>query len=453
MVAMLLMVGVATWRDARRAVDDSVLAAVPVVSSTTRADLAQTVSQMEARFKAYPNDGDAVIRLAEALIRVQRVNSDAAAVVRAEERLRAFLAQAPDHYEAQRVLGSVLLSQHRFRDALREAGRARAMDPRDGWNYGVIGDAHLELGEYEEAFAAFDRMGALRPGPPAYARVAYALELKGDLEGALGSMRMAADGTSAHDAEGQAWHYAQLGNLLLHRGQIGDARREFERSAFTFPNHPYAMMGLARVKIAEGDDAAALALVHQVHARAPTPELAAIAGDLQARLGRADRVESLYDEAERLERDGWASEEAQPQALARFLAERGRNVSEAVRLGEEAAAKRRDVHTMDALAWAYFNAGRVADAHRAVQVALRAGARETRILYHAAAIHAASGDVSRARDLLARLPAPDVDLDLIASPQARALMERSSLGGQVTKNESAPHLLPCSGQPCDFQRD
>ena len=153
------------------------------------------------------------------------------------------------------------------------------MNPRDAFNYGVIGDAHLELGEYDDGYAAFDQMGALRPGPPAYARVAYALELKGDLDGALDSMRMAADGTSAHDAEAQAWHYAQIGNLLLQRGRLGDARREFERALFTFPNHPYAMGGLARVKIADGDHAGAFAIDQLFADR--TPEMAFMIGDLQ----------------------------------------------------------------------------------------------------------------------------------------------------------------------------
>ena len=32
--------------------------------------------------------------------------------------------------------------------------RARDMRPEDGWNYGVIGDALLELGEYDEASPA-----------------------------------------------------------------------------------------------------------------------------------------------------------------------------------------------------------------------------------------------------------------------------------------------------------
>jgi tetratricopeptide (TPR) repeat protein len=420
-VTTLLMVAVATWRDAMKPAAP-IGAPLAIVESTTRADLSSTIAHLKKRVLAQPEDGQAVVRLAQALIRIQRVDSDAGAVIVAEQHLRAFLAKKPDHYEAQRALGSVLLSQHRFRDAIREGERARAMDPRDAWNYGVIGDGHLELGEYDEAFAAFDRMGALRPGPAAYARVAYALELKGDLDGALSSMRMAADGTSAHDAEGQAWHYAQLGNLLLQRGRIGDARREFERAAFTFPEHPYATAGLARVKIAEGDHAGALALYESMHAKSPTPETAAILGDLQGRLGHPDRAEQMYVEAERLERDGWASEEPQPQALARFLAERGRKIPEAVALAEQAAEKRRDVHTMDALAWAYFRAGRIADAEKASAAALRTGTREPRILYHAAAIRAHAGDAAGARAVLSRLAAPSVELDLMTSRLASTLL-------------------------------
>jgi tetratricopeptide (TPR) repeat protein len=287
------------------------------------------------------------------------------------------------------MLGTVLLSQHRFRDAIREAERAREIEPRDAWNYGVIGDAHLELGEYEGAFAAFDRMSQLRPGPMSYARVAYALELKGDLQGALESMKMAADGTSAHDAEGQAWHFAQLGNLLLQVGRIGEAKREFERAAFTFPDHPYAMAGLAKVKAAGGDSKAALAMYSRLLAKQPTPELAAIVGDLHKALGDGARAEEMYVMAETLERDGWATEEPQPQALARFLAERDRKIPEAVKLAEEAAAKRRDIYTMDALAWSYFKAGRLADARKAADAAMRTGTRDPRIVAHAEAIRSA----------------------------------------------------------------
>jgi hypothetical protein len=88
------------------------------------------------------------------------------------------------------MLATVYLSEHRFRDAIREAARARDERPRDDWNYGVMGDGHLELGEYDEAFASFKQMMDLRPTAAAYARVSYALELQGKLDAAIEAMRL-----------------------------------------------------------------------------------------------------------------------------------------------------------------------------------------------------------------------------------------------------------------------
>ena len=58
---------------------------------------------------------------------------------------------------------------------------------------GVLGDALLELGRYDAAFAAFDRMAALKPNTSSYARVSYARELLGDVAGAIGAMELALD--------------------------------------------------------------------------------------------------------------------------------------------------------------------------------------------------------------------------------------------------------------------
>jgi Tfp pilus assembly protein PilF len=122
----------------------------------------------------------------------------------------------------------------------------------------------------------------------------------------------------------------------------------------------------------------------------------------------------MYVEGERLEREGWQTEEPQPQALARFLAERNRKIPEAVRLAEEASARRQDVHTLDALAWSYYKAGRLAEARHAIARALRTGTRDARILTHAAAIAAAAGDDAGAAALRARIVAPIPELTLTA---------------------------------------
>ncbi|MSO61186.1 MAG: DUF4331 domain-containing protein [Acidobacteria bacterium] len=311
-----------------------------------------------------------------ALVQVSRLGNPLVneAVITAEAHLRGFIKNNPGHYEAQRMLAGVLLSQHRFAEAITQANKVNALDPRDAWNHGAIGDGSFELGDYERAFAAYDRMGQLQPGPPAYARTAHALEIKGDLAGSLEYMKRAADGSWSNDPESQAWHYAQLGDLLLQQGRVGDAKREYEHAAVTFPNHPLAMIGLAKVKIADGDlDGARLTYQEQL-ARVPTPDLAIAVGDLLEARGDAAGAEQYYRMAEQIERAAWGNGPAQPQALARFLAEHDRKLPEALTLAEEAVVSRRDIFTMDTLAWNYFKAGRLAEADKAMVQAQRTAA-------------------------------------------------------------------------------
>ncbi len=421
-VATTLVVA-ATIRDARQTAAAPIAAPTGVLAAegTSRAQLAGTVSAMNRRLQAHPDDGGAVVRLADALLRLQRVNNDARAVAEAEDRLRKFLAGHPDHYESQRMLAVVLLAGHQFGAAIKQANKTQALDPRDAWNYGAQGDGYLELGDYARAFAAFDRMGRLQPGPPAYARVAYALELQGDLDGALEYMQRAADGTSPNDSEAQAWLYAQVGELWLQKGRLGDAKREFERAAATFPQHPFAQAGLARIKIVEGDLTGARLMFQAQLAQGPTSDIAAIVGDLSAQLGDSTSAAQYHGMAEQIERSSWTTGVRQPERLARFLAGRGRNIAEAVPLAEEAATTARDIMTLDTLAWSYFKAGRLADARRASDEALRLGTRDARLLYHAAEIVAASGDRGAAMALLDRIPAPDAVADVLVARGIRAL--------------------------------
>ena len=208
-------------------------AGTPGGAPTSRDGLAQTIAALERRIADEPGNGVAAGRLADALLRQARATGNGGLAIQAEGALRAAIAAGPS-YEAQRMLGAVLASQHRFRDAIAAAERASAIEPADAWNDGVIGDAHLELGEYDAAFAAFEAMMRKRPSAAAYGRASYARELQGDLAGALTLMQMALDATSAHDPESQAWHHAQLGDLHYQSGRLGDAEREYRHALFTF---------------------------------------------------------------------------------------------------------------------------------------------------------------------------------------------------------------------------
>ena len=357
-------------------------------STTSREGLRETVARLSARFDADPRDTAAAVGLADALLRQSGVLADAQLAARAEQVLRRAAAADATSYEVKRMTATVLLAQHRFREAIAAAGTTRALRPYDAWNDGVIGDAHLELGEYEEAFDAFDRMMDRRPSAAAYARVSYARELQGHLDAAADLMAMALEATPPSDPEAQAWHASQLGHLEFERGRLDEAVRHFRRALFVFPDYPLAGLGVVQVLAAKEAYAEALAEARRQFRLSPSADLAALLGDLSRELGYSD-AEEHYKAAERL----WSTE---PAALARFLADRERDVPRAVQTATRAVTLRRDIFTEDALAWALHKAGRSHEALAAAERALRTGARDRHILAHAAAIHAAAGGGRRA---------------------------------------------------------
>lgn len=350
--------------------------------STSQADLERTVTAMKARLAKDPSDTAAAVSLADALLRQTRVVADPALAVTAEQTLRRALSAHAGDYDAQRMLATTLLSQHRFREAVTAATIARDARPNDAWNYGVIGDAHLELGEYDEAFDAFDRMIQLRPSAAAYARASYARELQGDLKAAVRFMQMAREATPPTDPESQAWHDVQLAHLDMELDRLDDADHHLDRAMFVFANYVPATEMRVRLLTMQRrfEEAAQMASVQL--ARVPTPALAVQAGDAMSALGRTADADRYYRQAEEL----WRYE---PAALARFLADSGRDVTRAVKLAEGASATRRDIFTQDALAWSLFKAGEIKKADVVLQQALRTGTRDRAIRAHAAEIQRA----------------------------------------------------------------
>ena len=341
---------------------------------------------MEQRLRDHPADAGAAVLLADALLRLARATTDGRPANRAATVLTAALRDTPAHYDALRMLGAIYLSQHRFLDALEAARRARDRQPDDAWNYGVMGDALIELGDYNQAFAAFDTMVAMRPSATAYARVAYARELRGDLDGAVDGMQMAEQAAAAEDSEARAWYAAQLGELYLRMGRLDDADREYRRSAFLYPNYPHAIAGAGKVNAARGDRDGALAIYVEQLKRTPTLDLASRIGDLYAQQGNATESERYYQLAEELAGPDMTQTETN---LASFLADHDRRLPDAVKIAEHVAAGRRDIFTADALAWAYYKVGRLRDAVDASERACRTGTRDERIRSHAAVIRAA----------------------------------------------------------------
>ena len=146
---------------------------------------------------------------------------------------------APRDLIATSGLASLALSRHRFAARSRLGRRALSISPTTARNYGVIGDAQLELGRYRAGVRGL-RHGwrALKPGVSSYARIAYARELLGYARRARAARCCSRRDAAADEREPLAWTETQLGKLELStRPTRTPPRRHMRVGARTFPGY------------------------------------------------------------------------------------------------------------------------------------------------------------------------------------------------------------------------
>jgi len=340
-----------------------------------------------------PADPRGYNQLCVALMKKARETGDFSFNAKAETALkRSFeLSASAENYDAIKLQAALLLTDHRFGEALEVARRARDMRPQDPMNYGAITDALVELGDYQAATEAAQTMMDLRPDTSSYARVSYLRALYGDTEGAIESMRAAVESASPRDPESVAWCRVHLGDELMNAGQRMAAEREFDSALAIFPNYHLAFAGKAWARLAAGDADAAIEFYQRAWERVPLPETAIALGDLYTKLGRADEAKKQYDLVEFIERTGTAAGTYSRQ-LALFYADHDVKLDEALAIARRERAARSDIYTCDALAWCLYKKGDFAWAKRSIEEALRLGTRDARIHYHAGMIEQALGN-------------------------------------------------------------
>jgi len=135
---------------------------------------ASPLAALEAQVRAQPRDATLLTQLGFAYQLRWRETADPSFLPRSETALRRAVRFGVEDANAILGLGSLALIQHEFRAALEHGRRAERLLPGSSRPYGVIGDALVELGRYDDAFAAFERMITLRPSLASYARIAYA---------------------------------------------------------------------------------------------------------------------------------------------------------------------------------------------------------------------------------------------------------------------------------------
>ena len=160
----------------------------------------------------------------------------------AEDVLQQSFKRNPKNIQAQKVQAWCLLGKHEFAKALKLAKKLNKRVPDDIMVYGLLTDAHMELGNYDHAEEAAQWMLDMRPGNvPGLTRAAYLRELFGDIEGAKDLMLQAYQRVPRQELEDCAWILTQLGHLHMTNGQFEEANTYLTTALNLFPNYHYSL--------------------------------------------------------------------------------------------------------------------------------------------------------------------------------------------------------------------
>lgn len=151
------------------------------------------------------------------------------------------------HYQATMAKASVMLSLHHFKEALEIGEEAAKKNPNHAELFGVLCDANVELGHYDKAIEAADKMVALKPDLRSYSRVSYLREIYGDLEGAIDAMKLAVS-AGFPGLEQTAWTRVTLGKLYEKKGDLANAKLQYEIALEETHHYAFAVAGLARIE-------------------------------------------------------------------------------------------------------------------------------------------------------------------------------------------------------------
>jgi tetratricopeptide (TPR) repeat protein len=361
----------------------------------------RSVAQANRLIEKNPKNFEAYNALALALSRRARETSDVIFYAQAEEALKKSFEISLGNFDGERIHVWLLLGKHEFAAAREEALKLNKKMPDDVIVYGFLTDANIELGNYKEAENSAQLMLDLRPGNlPGLTRAAYLRELFGDLDGSVELMNMAYQSTPPSEAEDRAWILSQIGHLQLMSGRITAADKTLQQALALFPGYHYALGNLAKVRIEQKRYEDAVNVLQQRYDAAQHAENLYDLAEALELAGHADQAQKAFAQFETKSRLESVRADNSNRELIFYYADHAHLPAKALELAQAEYARRHDVFTLDAFAWALHMNGRDTEARTQIAAGLAVGIRDAKMLRHAGEIALSTGDRAGAERLL-----------------------------------------------------
>ncbi|MFN0157962.1 MAG: tetratricopeptide repeat protein [Bacteroidota bacterium] len=362
----------------------------------------KSVQYYRDRIASHPDEIKNYVELAQVFIQEGRVSGlQHEYILKAQPLLDEALRRDPKNFDALVTNASMQLTLHHFAEAKAIVEEAIVINPYSAAAYGVFFDALVELGEYDQALQACDKMMSIRPDLRSYSRVSYLREIHGDLDGAREAMKLAAQ-SGIPGQENRAWALYTLGKLYMQQGMLDTAQHIFAGILEERPGYAHALRGQAEVASARGDHRKAIAhLVNALDLMLDHGFLEQLVDEYEAigdRVNRDATMERVEAEFEEHGSGGWNVD----REFAEFCLNHDITLPEALSRAEREYRQRPgNIDVLSTYAWALHKNDQSAEAVPLIEEAMRLKTQSTTIFFRAGLIYKATHQTEKARTMLA----------------------------------------------------
>ncbi len=360
-----------------------------LASATEWPKTKEKIAELTARLAKNPSDTKARLQIAGIYLAEARITGEHPYYYPAIEKiLNGVLSIDPANFEATVFTSSVKMSQHKFAEGKALAEKAKQLNPDNAYPYGILVDANVELGNYEEAIANSDKMQVLKPSLESYSRASYLREIYGDYAGAIEAMKLAVT-AGLPGSEPQCWSRNTLAQLYLNIGQTEKAEAEYKTILAIRPSYAFALAGLARIAHNRKDYTTALSLLDSAAAIMPEFSFHEQMGDIYAETGLKEKAEKKYAEVLAMLNEDAVSGHSVSLEMSKLLIKMGKT-SEAKKYAlQEYNARPSNIEVNKELAWIAYQEKDMKKAAAYLQTAMRTNSKDPELLRRAAEINRA----------------------------------------------------------------
>jgi len=353
----------------------------------------------------HPDNTKAKLQLSLAYIQESRITGEHAYYDQAAlSLLDDVLKKEPDNVDALCSKATVLLSQHHFADALPYAEKAVRINPYNSGVYGIMTDAYVELGKYDQAVQMADKMVSVRPDLRSYSRVSYLREIFGDYNGAIEAMKLAVS-AGYPGLEQTAWVRTYLGHLYELTGDFDQAELQFSMALAERPDYAFAFAGIGRIEKAKRNYTAAIDYFEKAKSQQKDfsfdEELTEIYRLMNHQQQASDHAQQTIASLSTISSSSGTGHGHYADRELAYAYLNAYDYESALKHALVEYNRRPDnIDVNQALGWVYYKRGEYADANKYITVALRTGSKNPVLLYEAGLIKIKSGENEKGKQLI-----------------------------------------------------